>query len=73
VGQSIPPTDYFDDDVMLSVEPPTESRPSIRLRAAGTGVGALVELSATGASRLAGMLESAVVTAIHRGLGGGAR
>ncbi len=70
MGQIVPPPEYFDDDVMLTVEAPTESRATIRLRAAGTGVGAWVDLSATEASRLAGMLESAVVTAIARGLGG---
>jgi hypothetical protein len=61
--QSIPPTDYFDDDVTLSVEPPTASRASIRLRAAANGIGSHVDLSATGASRLAALLESAAVAA----------
>ncbi|HEY6745369.1 MAG TPA: hypothetical protein VI357_06575 [Mycobacteriales bacterium] len=65
-----PIPDYADDVMLLVEPPPTASRPTIRLRAAGTGVGALVDLSATGASRLAGLLESAVVVATTRGIGG---
>jgi hypothetical protein len=64
------PPEYADEHALLSVDPPTESRPTIRFRAAGTGVGAVVELSAVGASRLAAMLNSAVVTATARGIGG---
>ena len=48
----------------LSVEPPTASRPTLRLRAAGDGVGAVVDLSAIGASRLAAMLHGATVAAV---------
>lgn len=55
--------EYADEQVLLSVEPPTASRSTIRLRAAGIGVGALLDLSATGASWLAGMLRAAAVTA----------
>ena len=58
-----PPT-YSDDLALLSVEAPTASRPTLRLRAAGTGVGAVVDLTATGATRLAAMLTTAVVTAV---------
>jgi hypothetical protein len=55
--------EYADEQVLLSVEPPTTSRSTIRLQAAGTSVGALLELSATGASRLADMLTAVAVTA----------
>ena len=39
----------------------------------GTGVGAAVNLIVIRAQRLSGLLASAITTAIHRGLGGGAR
>lgn len=55
--------EYADEQVLLSVEPPAASRSTIRLGAAGAGVEAVVDLSATGASRLADMLRSAAVTA----------
>ena len=61
--------EYSDEQVLLSVEPPTASRSTIRLHAAGSGVGALVDLSATGASRLASMLNAAAITASARDLG----
>lgn len=56
--------EFADEQVLLSVESPTESRSTIRLHVAGTGMGALVDLSATGASRLAEMLRSVAVTAV---------
>jgi len=68
VPEMIPPPDYSDEHVMLSVEVPTASRSTLRLRAAGTGVGAVIDLSATGATRLAELLRSAAVSATARGL-----
>lgn len=58
--------EYADEQVLLSVEPPTASRSTIRLLAAGAGVGALLDLSATGAYRLADMLRVAAVAASAR-------
>ena len=55
--------EYADEQVLLSVEPPTASRSTIRLRAAGVSVGALLDLSATGASWLADMEKAAAVAA----------
>ena len=72
---SIPPTpptpDYHDEWTVLAVDPPDGSRPTIRLRAAGTGVGCVVDLTATGAHWLAGMLDGAVRAAVAGGLPGG--
>jgi len=62
---------YDDEQVRLGVEV-TETG-GIRVEAAGTGVGAAVNLTVMGAQRLSGLLASAITTAIHRGLGGGAR
>jgi len=62
---------YDDEQVRLGVEV-TETG-GIRVEAAGTGVGAAVNLTAMGAQRLSGLLASAITTAIHRGLGGAAR
>lgn len=58
--------EYADEQVLLSVEPPTASRSTIRLMARGAGVGALLDLSATGAYRLADMLRAAAVAASVR-------
>ena len=66
--EQIQPPEYADDLTMLAVEPPTESRPTLRLRAAGTGVGAVIDLTATGASRLARLLQNAVVAVTTRGI-----
>ena len=55
--------EYADEQVLFSVEAPTASRSTIRLHAAGVGVAALLDLSATGASRLADMLKAAAVSA----------
>lgn len=66
-GESNAP-DYADDLVLLSVEGPTASNPLVRVRAAGSGVGVVLDLSATGASRLATMLTTATVNAAARGL-----
>ena len=49
--------DYADDHVTLSVEGPTTSRPTLRLRAAGQGIGAVVDLTTLGAQRLSGGAE----------------
>ena len=63
---------YADEFALLSVETPSGDQQAIRLRAAGTGVGAVVDLSVIGAQRLATLLDNAVITATARGLGGGA-
>ena len=63
-----PSPEYHDDSVVLSVEPPTGSRPTIRLSAVVTGVGAVVDLSALGAQRLSSLLAAAVTSAITRGM-----
>ena len=60
---------YDDEQVRLGVEV-TETG-GIRIEAAGTGVGAAVNLTVMGAQRLSGLLASAITTAIHRGLPGG--
>jgi hypothetical protein len=62
---------YDDEQVRIGVEV-TETG-GIRVEAAGTGVGAAVNVTVMGAQRLSGLLASAITTAIHRGLGGGAR
>jgi hypothetical protein len=62
---------YDDEQVRLGVEV-TETG-GIRIEAAGTGVGAAVNLTVMGAQRLTGLLTAAITTAIHGGLGGGAR
>jgi len=69
MAAQIQPSEYYDDSVLLSIEPPTESRPTLRLHAAGIGVAASVDLSATGASRLAELLRSAAVNAVAGGFG----
>lgn len=61
--------EYFDEQVALSVEPPTASRSTIRLHVTESGVGTWVDLSATGASRLARMLEAAAIAAAAADLG----
>jgi hypothetical protein len=66
VSESSTP-DYVDGDVQLSVDTATDHRP-IRLRAAGIGVGCVVDLTALGAQRLSAMLDSAVTSAITRGM-----
>jgi hypothetical protein len=71
VTTSSPQYAYDDDQVRLGVEV-TETG-GIRIEAAGTGVGAAVNLTVMGAQRLSGLLAAAITTAIHRGLGGGAR
>ena len=53
--------EYHDDDVLLSVEPPTASRPTLILIAAGVGVRAAVELTLTAAGELASMLRTVAV------------
>jgi hypothetical protein len=60
---TIPPPEVADEWATLSVTGPTESRPTILLAAAGTGVSATVELSASGAFALARLLRSASVHA----------
>jgi hypothetical protein len=62
---------YDDEQVRLAVE--VTELGGIRIEAAGTGVGAAVNLTVTGAQRLSGLLASAITTAIRRGLGGGGR
>jgi hypothetical protein len=61
--------EYQDGAVRLAVDLPGDG--SIRVRAAADGVGTVVDLSITGAQRLATMLGGAIATAITRGLPGG--
>jgi hypothetical protein len=68
VSNIVPPTEYGDEYAQLAVDGPTGSRPTLRLRAAGEGIGASVELTVTGASRLASMLHNAAVAATARGV-----
>lgn len=60
---STPPPEYADDLLRLAVEPPTASRSTLRLRAAGAGIGAVLDLTLTGATAVADMLRSAAVNA----------
>jgi hypothetical protein len=59
------PPEYWDDLVRVVVEPPTESRGTIHLAAAGAGVACSVELSATGAG-VADLLRTAATEAAAR-------
>ena len=68
MSTSSPQYAYDDEQVRLGVEV-TETG-GIRIEAAGTGVGAAVNLTVMGAQRLSGLLSGAITTAIHRGLGG---
>ena len=61
--------EYQDEGTRLAVDLTGDG--GIRVRAAGGGVGAAVDLTVVGAQRLATMLGSALTTAIHRGLPGG--
>ena len=60
---SIPPPEYADDLLRLAVEAPTASRPTLRLRDAGGGIGAVLDLTLSGATAVADMLRSAAVNA----------
>ena len=60
---STPPPEYADDLLRLAVEPPTASRSTLRLRAAGAGVGAVLDLTLAGATWIADALRSAAVNA----------
>ncbi len=62
MSQIVPPPEYA-DDVMLGVEPPTASRPTLLLTAVGAGVRAAVELTVTAASELASMLQTVAAAA----------
>ena len=63
MSEIVPPPDYSDDFTVLSIEPPTESRPTLRLTAAGTGVRAVVELTLTAAEHLSAALRTVTVAA----------
>jgi hypothetical protein len=61
--QNLPTPEYADEEVLLAVEAPTASRPTLRLRAAGSGLVDVVDLTLSGASALADLLRSAAVAA----------
>jgi len=56
--QNLPIPDFADDGVLLAVEPPTASRPSVRLSARADVLGIRLDLTASGADALARMLLS---------------
>jgi len=60
--------EYQDEGTRLAVDLTGDG--GIRVRAAGGGVGAAVDLTVVGAQRLATMLGSAIAGAIQRGLPG---
>jgi hypothetical protein len=57
------PPDFADDLTLLSVEPPTASRPTLKLTAAGTGVRAVIELTLSAAEHLSATLRTISVAA----------
>jgi hypothetical protein len=61
---NILPPDYEDDQATLGVEPPTSSRPTIRLLARSDSLGLRVDLSASGADALGRMLVSTAAAAV---------
>jgi hypothetical protein len=63
VSEASHPPEYADDDVMLRVEPPTASRATLRLHAAGIGVRAVIDLTLPAAGYLSSALRSVAVAA----------
>lgn len=62
--QTVPtPPDYSDEYALLSIEPPTASRPTLKLTAAGVGVRAVIELTLPAAEHLSATLRVVTVAA----------
>jgi hypothetical protein len=56
-----PPPDYSDEYTLLSIEPPTASRPTVLLTAAADGLRCVVELTLSAAGNLAASLRTVTV------------
>ena len=65
MDESVPPPEYADDDVLLRIESPTASRPTLRLAATGAAIRAVVELTVPAAAWLATMLQNVSVDAVN--------